>query len=746
MLQHYTSTKVAGTATDAGGSKTWTNPSNAKVEDGNLATCSTVGPGGGGGTPNQLNLTNFGFTIPNGAVIDGIYVEAKVQTTGGTSGNDTGRVWLLYNGGSTNPVDTPNDGQTWSATLNWIAHGDITTLWNRSWTPAEINHTNFGASLASMPGTGTADINIDSVQITVYWHIDLATAPADVPTRVAYKVYSRDGKYLGDLPEVTSLFGFSQDINSAGSGIQITCGVKAENTTTTEAILDDTGAPIQTNDSLPILANDVDTVVAEGASDNYAIFKNSNRIKIWVYNYWYPNGKIMFSGQVNKVSLSIAGDSSTTLMVLSDGADLNNFIARGFPFSYSTDVTQSSQNGWVAVTQGSGKLSGSWQRYGQTWLVGGGVNNLGAIVLKLQGTATVTVSAYDAPNGNLIGSISKNVSAPTATDVQFEMAQLLTVVPAGTYFMDVAVAPGQTIKVYKHATPGTYANGSMYSSTYSGGSGGGSYLADVGDFYFITKYGTPTTTTTYSTTDPVTGMMSGILSDYNARGGYITERDFLATGLSTTYTFNQMTIYDAMRKVLELSQTGYYGYVDLGTAEMDILQESLTADFTLVRGTDINELDLTLTIEQVKNYLLFSGGDTGGGVNLYRDYQDSESASFYGLRTVPQTDNRVTLSATADAIGDSFIAENSDETQETNVTIPVTAMDISLLIPGKNIGFRNFGSFVDSMVLQIVRRDFTTKAVTLALGRLPVRTNDQIQRINRGLLNEQTIDNPAAPS
>lgn len=728
MEQNYQTTKTAGNGTNSGPgyppNASWSNPDGVT----GVGADASIGFFEGGQGGDNLVIDQFGFDLPDFAVIDGVSINVV--------GSNIGSMGYISLEAGVDAVDV--------GALNQV-YGSSTDLWGAdSISIADVNDSSFGATVTLNDlsgGDGYASIGL--VEITVYWHIDLATAPADVPTRVAYKVYSREGRYLGLLPSVSSPFGFSQDINSAGSSIDIVCGYKAENITTVDPILTDDSEEILTDDDLPILAGSTDIVIATGDSANDAIFKNSNRIKVWVYNYWYPNGKLMFSGQVNKVSFQYGGgDSSVKLSVISDGGDLNNFITRGFPFGYVADVTQSSQNGYVTVTQ-ENKGAGH-ERYGQTWITGGAITNIGAIVLKLLGTASVTLSVYDGPNGNLIGSITKSVSQGTAIDVQFDMAQLFAVNSADEYFMAVSVAEGQSIRVYYHSTSSTYANGSMYHSSYGGG-GGGAYTSVSGDFYFITKHGTPTTTTTYSTDDPVTEMMSGILADYNSRGGYITEHDFLATGLSLTYTFNQATIFDALRKILELSPTGYYSYIDLGTAEMDILQQTEVPDFTVVRGTDVNQLDLILSIEQVKNYLLFTGGPAPT-TNLYRDYQDTESASFYGLRTVPKTDNRVTTAATADAIGDTFMAENSDETQETSVTIPVTAMDISLLVPGKNIGFRNFGNFIDSMVLQVVRREFNTRAVTLTLGRLPVRMNDQIQGINRGLLNEQTLNNPSAPS
>jgi hypothetical protein len=731
MEQNYSTTKTAGNGTNSGPgyppNASWSDPDGVT----GVGDPASIGFFEGGQDGDSLVIDQFGFELPDFAIIDGVSINV--------TGSQTGTYGDISLSAGIDAVDIGALNQT---------YGDSTDLWGAdSISVADVNDSSFGATIQTgdvSGGDGIAEISL--VEITVYWHIDITAPESDVPTRIDYKVYANDGTFLGLLPKVTSKLGFAQDINSAGAAIEITCGKFVKNEVTVSPLLTEDGEVITTEDDLPILAASTDLVIAPGNSPDKAIFKNGNRVKAWLYNRYYPNGKLVFSGQINRVAFKYGGaDASVKMVVYSDGLDLNNFIARGYPFSYTTDVSQTSQNGYVTVTESS--KGAGWQRYGQSWIVGGSVTNVGAIVLKLKGTATVTLSVYDNVNGNLIGSVSRSVANGSATDVQFEMAQLLSVVSSDEVFMAVSVNPGQSIRVYKHGTSSTYANGSMYSSSYSGGSGGGSYVATTGDFYFITKYGTPTTTATYSTDDPTTDMAHGILLDYNARGGYITERDFEATGLSVTYTFVVATIFDALKKVLELSPTGYYHYIDLGTAEIDIKQISAGADFTVVRGRHINELNLALTIEQVKNYLLFSGGETAG-VNLYRDYSDSESSTFYGLRTATQSDNRVTVAGTADAIGDSFIEENSDEKQETTLIIKDEHVDITQFTPGKTIGFKNFGNFIDDMVLQIVRREpnFSDGISVLTLGQLPIRMNDRIQAINRGLMNQQTINNPSAPS
>lgn len=734
MQQNFSSTKLptVGASSPIGGASAWSNPSRITADDGSSASWGAFA----GAQMSLITGSSFGFQqLPEGAVIDGIEVFV--------SGSQTG----CYGNVTLSAADTV--GKSIGALDT--TYGSSTDLWGADEISlADIASISVSVEASDVSG-GDGIASIDYLSVTVYWHIELPNAPDnDVPTRFDYKVYSRDGAYLGLLPKVTSKFGFSQDINTAGSSIVVVCGRFVKNDVTVSPLLTEGGDPITTEDDLPISVTTTDLLVTTGNSPDRAIFKNSNRLKVWMYNKYYPNGKLVFSGQVNKVDFKYGGtDAQVRLTVYSDGLDLNNLIARGFPFAYTQDVSQTTYNTSTDTMVDGGKGAG-WTKFGQTFRTGAAVNTIGSIKLRMMGTATVTVEIYDAPNGNFMGSATKSVNAGSAAVIQFDFPDLIDVLPSTEYFFAINVSPGQTIKHY-HSNANPYANGKMYVSDYAGGSGGGSWavvLDGTRDFYFITYSGSPTTTTTYSSDDPVTEMASGILADYNLRGGLITERDFEATGLSLTYTFVVSFIYDALKKILELCPTGYYMFIDLGTAEIDIKQMSSSADYTVVRGRHIAELSLGLSIENVKNYLLLSGGDTGGGTNLYRDYRDTESTSNFGIRTAAKSDNRVTNTTTADAIGNTFIDENSDETQETTLMVKDENVDITQFTPGKTIGFRNFGNFIDKMVLQIVRREVNHSdgVATLTLGRLPVRMNDEVQKITRGLLNEQTINNPSAPS
>jgi hypothetical protein len=137
----------------------WSSAANATgTPDG--ACASRSGAGGG-----ALDLTNFGFTIPDAAVINGITVEVKFA---GTTVGDDGVGVRLLKGGS--PVGNTQDiyaisGQNDCSTSAFRTVGSPADPWGTSWTASDINAANFGVRLSKLGNTGTS--YVDSVRITV---------------------------------------------------------------------------------------------------------------------------------------------------------------------------------------------------------------------------------------------------------------------------------------------------------------------------------------------------------------------------------------------------------------------------------------------------------------------------------------------------------------------------------------------------------------------------------------------------
>lgn len=738
---------VTTTTNGSGSGGAWSNPANTFSDNGSNASTAYLLDGGGSKVPlADLVVKTFGFAIPSNAVIDGIKTEFEVASSNRWS--EAFCNFKLMKAGSA--VGTNMAGTGVVASGVW-SHGGPTSLWGTTWTPSDINNANFGFiggfdGLTSSPAD--FQLSIDYIRITVYWHYSVDVAAADVPTRWLHKVYSNTGVYLGNLPTPKNEFNYPQEMNSAGTSVSYEIPISPDTSIDDTAYLMTEGLDYITTEDDKRIKIEPTSIIALGTANNSVLYQNGNKVYSYLYNYYYPNGKLMFSGQVNRIEASFGGDSedSIKLMCLSDGIDFDNLIARGSPFTYTADVTQTSQNASYTISADS--KGAGWNKHGQTWICGAGVTKLGSIKLLLNGSADVTVSVYNGLSGSLIGSVTQAVNtAGAAVEINFAFASLITVVPGNTYFFDVAVGAGQSIVgYYSNANP--YANGSMYQSLYGGGSGGGAYSINTGyDMYFIASAGTATTTATYTSKDPSTQMLKPIIDDYVLRGGLInySSSSVDATGLTLTATFNTDTILDAIKRIHSLSPSTFYWYVDLGTNTIYFKQISSTADFTIIKGRDISSLNMVFSIENIKNKLLFSGGPTAG-VNLYTEYTDQTSQDSFGVRLERKSDNRVTVQATADAIGGSFINQFKNENYETSVTILGTQMDLTLLKPGKTVGLRGFGNFIDRLLLQIVRIDYHSEYAVLTLGIIPIRQSDQIEQLTRGLIAEQTVANPSAPS
>lgn len=119
-----------------------------------------------------LYVSNFGFSIPSGAVITGIRVEIEKQASLGSNVQDNG-IRLSKAGvevGSNYMNTTP-----WPALDSYITYGGCNDLWGTTWTPADINDPGFGVYFASIDYScaGTIISRIDHIRISVCYNITL---------------------------------------------------------------------------------------------------------------------------------------------------------------------------------------------------------------------------------------------------------------------------------------------------------------------------------------------------------------------------------------------------------------------------------------------------------------------------------------------------------------------------------------------------------------------------------------------
>ena len=157
-----------GTMADdnAVGTITWNNPNNAKVSDNSDATASMTSEA----TSHYLKATNFGFTIPVGATIDGIIVEierAYGTTTTGKIRDSEIKIVKADGSISTTNLSTATE---LPSSDTYKDYGGPTNLWGETWSAENINHANFGVAIAVEEyNADSRQANVDHIRITIYY-------------------------------------------------------------------------------------------------------------------------------------------------------------------------------------------------------------------------------------------------------------------------------------------------------------------------------------------------------------------------------------------------------------------------------------------------------------------------------------------------------------------------------------------------------------------------------------------------
>lgn len=151
---------------NSGGSD-WSSPGNAFSDNNSGATASVNGT-----TTNHLNCTNFGFSIPSTATIQGFVVAVKRSSSSVAEGGSKDAVVRLIKGGVTGATDRSTN-TAYATSYEKENHGGGTDLWGETWTPTDVNASNFGVAFAATkPTTGSPQtVDVDVIEVTVYYNM-----------------------------------------------------------------------------------------------------------------------------------------------------------------------------------------------------------------------------------------------------------------------------------------------------------------------------------------------------------------------------------------------------------------------------------------------------------------------------------------------------------------------------------------------------------------------------------------------
>ena len=168
-------TNAGAGADNAGvGTITWTNPGNVVANDDANATVTSVPAGG---ITHYLQATNFGFNIPSGSTIFGIQATIGKSNSGGTGNDIRDNIVSLIKGGAITGNNKAATGVDWPTSETPTTYGSSSDTWGTTWTPDEINASDFGLALSvtnAHPSTAK-NAAVDYMQITVFYELPTTT-------------------------------------------------------------------------------------------------------------------------------------------------------------------------------------------------------------------------------------------------------------------------------------------------------------------------------------------------------------------------------------------------------------------------------------------------------------------------------------------------------------------------------------------------------------------------------------------
>ncbi len=127
----------AASGQGAGGDAAWQNAANAT---GNSPTTYTSVAMDDRDVSNVLRLTDYGFSLSGGSVVNGI--TAVIKTTGSDNPRNLSQSVKITKNGTTSAGTGTITAGTWSG--GQITVGGASSLWGTTWTASEINSTSFG--------------------------------------------------------------------------------------------------------------------------------------------------------------------------------------------------------------------------------------------------------------------------------------------------------------------------------------------------------------------------------------------------------------------------------------------------------------------------------------------------------------------------------------------------------------------------------------------------------------------------
>jgi hypothetical protein len=189
------STKACGTgANQTGiGTNAWVNPTS--IYTSNDARASGQCP------TNYLKATNFGFSLPSDAIVEGIVV--NVERLCFNANVVTDNVVKLLKAG-TIVGDNKALASYWPTSDTTASYGASNDLWGETWTYSDINSSTFGVVTSATAGLAYTAY-VDYIAITVYYSVLVQMQSAITQTATVASELTRELRFATSIVQTPSV-------------------------------------------------------------------------------------------------------------------------------------------------------------------------------------------------------------------------------------------------------------------------------------------------------------------------------------------------------------------------------------------------------------------------------------------------------------------------------------------------------------------------------------------------------------
>lgn len=207
---------------------------------------------------------------------------------------------------------------------------------------------------------GDAELTVVSPNVNVQVNNPL-------PRTYEYKVFDKDGNFIGVWPDVISDFGYGQDINTAGAAIQVQLGRSIDTPFNDPVRLLTEADPIEhiLTEADEFLQGDYQSPNRVGEGTDVAV---NNRVEVWEYygsldnlvtsdtfedivttqgdepiqvHYGAPNGRRAFHGIIQEFEADYGSTDIVVVTIASFGIQLDNYVLK---IGETTTVPQNSKD------------------------------------------------------------------------------------------------------------------------------------------------------------------------------------------------------------------------------------------------------------------------------------------------------------------------------------------------------------------------------------------------------------------